>query len=77
MPIHQVKEQPAASTYAQKKGCPTCDTNCGTPCTICVIFYIMWNIPHGSEYSAYRQNILYNVEYSVLFGFDGIFSIIF
>ena len=32
MPIHHVKEQPAVSTYVQKKGCPTCDTNRGTPC---------------------------------------------
>ena len=33
MPIHHVKGQPAASTYVRKKGCPTCDTNRGTPCS--------------------------------------------
>ena len=31
--VQHVKGQPAASTYVQKKGCPTCDTNRGTPCS--------------------------------------------
>ena len=39
MPVHHVKGQPAASTYVQKKGCITFDTNRATPCSFYHSYY--------------------------------------
>ena len=38
--VQHVKGQPDSPTYVQKKGCPTFDTNRGTPCSWVEAFYI-------------------------------------
>ena len=52
MPVHHVKEQPAAPTYVQKKRCFTFYTNRATPC-ICEI-WVPKKIRSEIEFAVFR-----------------------